>query len=78
MNLSDDLEFDLALRAIDGVAPQVPPYEELSARLGWRLSDNVELALVGGNLLDERHPESIDGVLREVARSVHMTARLTY
>jgi iron complex outermembrane receptor protein len=78
MDLSDDLEFDLALRAIDGVTPVVPAYEELGARLGWRVSDNVELALVGENLLDERHPESIDGVLREVARSVHVTARLTY
>ena len=35
----------------------VPSYVELDLRLGWWPSDEVELSLVGRNLLHESHPE---------------------
>ncbi|HEX5005803.1 MAG TPA: TonB-dependent receptor [Hyphomonadaceae bacterium] len=58
--LAPNWTLDLDLRAIDEVHPQVPSYVELGARLAWRVN-NVEIALVGANLLDESHPESING-----------------
>jgi iron complex outermembrane recepter protein len=35
----------------------VPSYFELNARLGWRVSKNLELSLVGQNLLHAEHVE---------------------
>lgn len=38
--------------------PQVPAYTELNLRLGWRPLPDLELALVGADLLDDSHAES--------------------
>jgi len=35
----------------------IPSYITLDARLGWRPTPNIELAIVGQNLLDNQHPE---------------------
>jgi iron complex outermembrane receptor protein len=35
----------------------IPGYAELDLRLGWHLSENLELALVGQNLLHDEHVE---------------------
>jgi iron complex outermembrane receptor protein len=35
----------------------VPSYIELEARLAWQISASLQLAVVGQNLLHERHPE---------------------
>jgi iron complex outermembrane receptor protein len=77
-NLSSDITLDLDLRAIEETAPGIPGYVELGGRIGWQINDRVELALAGANLLDESHPESIDGPLLEARRHVSLTARLTY
>lgn len=77
-DLSENVSFSVDLRAIDEVTPQITSYVELGARLAWQVNDRVELGLVGDNLLDESHPESIDGVLRESRRKVQLSARLTY
>jgi iron complex outermembrane recepter protein len=78
-NLSQDLTLDLHLRAIDEVHPLVPAYVELDARLGWRLTDRVEIALAGRNLLDDAHPESFDiAPLLQTRRSVEIAARISY
>lgn len=77
-NISDDVTLDFDLRAIDEVSPAIPAYVELGARLGWRINDNVEISLAGHNLLDEAHPESADGPIVEIPRSVQVGARLTY
>ncbi len=78
-DLSSDFTLDLDLRAIDSPAPQIPAYVELGARLGWRVNENVEIALAGHNLLDESHPESFDeGPVYEARRTVQLSARLTY
>lgn len=46
------------LRYVDGLAAQqVPGYAELDARVGWWLQPDVELALVGQNLLQRSHAE---------------------
>jgi iron complex outermembrane recepter protein len=78
-NLSPDLMFDLHLRAIAEPSPAVPAYVELDARLGWRLSERVEVALAGRNLLDEAHPEAFDiAPLLQARRNVQMSLRVTY
>lgn len=38
-------------------ADDVPAYTELNLRLAWQLRPDLELSLVGDNLLDNRHPE---------------------
>jgi iron complex outermembrane receptor protein len=78
-NLSQDLTIDLHLRAIDEPHPQVPAYVELDARFGWRLSERVEIALSGRNLLDEAHPESFDiAPLLQARRNVQLSLRVNY
>ena len=80
MNLGNAVELDLGLRGVGALPdPEVPGYLELEARLGWRLSNNLELSLAGFNLLDERHPEF--GPLPgrgEARRSFTVNARWTF
>lgn len=79
MDLPQNLSFDLNLRWVDeliknnsGIADEVPAYAELNLRLGWRPSENLELSLVGQNLLDSQHPEfGVTSPLREeIERSI--------
>jgi len=58
LDLPGNLELDLALNYVDTLPDaDIPSYFRFDARLGWHLTDNVELSLVGQNLLDNRHPE---------------------
>ncbi|SPE52266.1 TonB-dependent receptor plug [Verrucomicrobia bacterium] len=65
MDLPWHTKFDAALRWIDtvhnnsGPAPgAVPSYAELDVRLAWQVTKNLELSLVGQNLLHDHHPEA--------------------
>ena len=68
LDLPHDVQFDLMGRYVDrlhgfnasgapGVANVINAYFSLDARLAWKPTKNVELAIVGQNLLDEHHPE---------------------
>lgn len=58
MDITDALTFDLDVRRIGALpAPPSPAYAELSARLGWRVSEHVEVSLTGANLLHRYHVE---------------------
>ena len=64
LNLPRHTEFDTALRWVDTlhtnngpVVGTVPSYFELDSHLAWHASDRLEFALVGQNLLHNRHPE---------------------
>ena len=58
MNLPLRLEFDSFLRYVAQLPhPLVPGYHVMDVRLGWNPNANVELSLVGRNLLDRQHPE---------------------
>jgi iron complex outermembrane receptor protein len=71
--------FSFDARAIDEVLPTIDRYVEINARLGWRPSERVELALAGRNLLDDAHAESFDeGELLQARRGVTLSARLTF
>lgn len=70
-NFGEDWEFDAMFRFVDDIANrQVPAYGELDLRLGWYASDNLQLAIVGRNLLDAAHGEFGPPGRAEVERSV--------
>jgi iron complex outermembrane receptor protein len=61
MDLGDRFSLDIDLRAVDGLkGPVIPAYAEANARLGYRLTDRLELFVAGNNLLHDRHLESND------------------
>lgn len=78
-DLGCKFEFDLIGRYVEtlpGFDPHVPSYITLDARLAWRPRRNLELAVVGQNLLDSHHLESgtsqvIRGTLVEIPRGVY-------
>jgi iron complex outermembrane receptor protein len=85
MTLSDRLELDVRLRAFteSPAAPGIgysgaPAYVAAEARLGWRVTDQLELSVTGLNLLDEHHREASEARAREVPRSVHAGLRWRY
>lgn len=75
-NLAHNIEVDATLRYVDEIkAFAIDEYFELDARIAWRPKDNLELALIGRNLLDSAHFEAEDTTLdfipSEVARSIY-------
>jgi len=76
-DLGHRVEFDLMSRYVDSLPGQsVPEYISLDLRLGWRPSDELELSVVGQNLLDSKHLEfgNVDAKpvpLVEVQRGVY-------
>jgi iron complex outermembrane receptor protein len=81
MDLPGHIELDARLRWVDRInfvtagapAGNVPSYFELTAHIGWHPTENLELALVGQNLLHDRHREfGAPGPAQEqVARGVY-------
>jgi iron complex outermembrane receptor protein len=58
MNLLRGVEFDLGARYVDGLAAKnIDGYFALDARLGWQITKNLEVSVVGRSLLDNQHPE---------------------
>ncbi len=76
MDLPLRLTWDASLRYVNALPdPAAPGYYELDTRLGWRASPQLELALVGNDLLHARHAEypSPDG--EEIPRSFMLQVR---
>jgi iron complex outermembrane receptor protein len=81
-NPRPDTDVDLWLRYSSGLpevtagigAPAIPAHTELDLRLAWRPTHNVELAIVGRNLLQGKHEEFpselLDVPLMQMERSV--------
>lgn len=58
LDLPKKLQLDLAYRYVSALPGQlVPAYSTGDARLGWRLSRQVELSFVALNLFQPRHVE---------------------
>ena len=86
-NLPRNIEFDLSGRFVDrlrgfnpggapGITDVIDDYISLDARLAWQPRKNLEISVVGQNLLDNRHPESgtsalVRSPLIEIQRSVY-------
>jgi iron complex outermembrane receptor protein len=76
MNLTSSLTLDADLRYVSTLPnPEVHAYEELSARLGWRLSKQWDAALSGRNLLHAHHQEFTVPPSDAISRSVMLDAR---
>ncbi|MBB3221954.1 TonB-dependent receptor plug domain-containing protein [Pseudoduganella umbonata] len=57
-DLTDDSALDLTLRYVGALpAPAVPSYYELDGQWTWSPRPNIDVALVGRNLLHRSHPE---------------------
>lgn len=62
-DLPHNLEFDTTLRYVDAIPTlDIESYVELDARLAWRPREDLELAIVGQNLLDSEHAEYDDPI----------------
>jgi iron complex outermembrane receptor protein len=80
-DLPRNFELDSAFRWVDSFvfnnssAPAaVPDYFELDVRLGWRATKNLQLSLVGQNLLHDHHLEYVianPNPREEIVRSVY-------
>ena len=77
MDLPGNLELDSWIRYVDSVPSlNVDSYVTLDARLGWNMTEKIELSIVGRNLLEKRHKEYgpsslIDTQVTGVERSVY-------
>ena len=60
MDLPKRCSLDIWARYVDNLpTPDIPSYWTMDVRLAWQASDNLELSLVGQNLLDSEHPEFV-------------------
>jgi len=83
-DLPAKVEFDLTGRFIDrlpGFAPEIPSYFSLDARLAWRPAKDLEIAVMGQNLLDGHRQEfGVSAIIAapvvEIRRNVY--AKITW
>ncbi len=74
LNLPKKLEFDQTYRYVSSLPIQtVAAYSTMDARFGWHLTRQLELSVVGHNLLQPHHPEfgGDPGGLVGIKRSVY-------
>jgi len=83
IDLTDSIDMDLWLRYAGSLSPgafptgqtYIPAYLTMDARLAWQATPNLELSLVGRNLLQPQHPEYANNFYMpyqsEVERSVY-------
>jgi iron complex outermembrane receptor protein len=58
MDVPGGIEFGLVLRYVDVLPkPYIPPYSTLDVRIGWKIVKNLELNMIGQNLLAGQHAE---------------------
>ena len=76
LSLPYNVELDSWVRYVDSLpSASIPNYWELDLRIGWKPWENVDVSLVGQNLLDKHHPEMAWSFLQtektEIQRSVY-------
>jgi iron complex outermembrane recepter protein len=79
IDLPHGIAIDGWLRGVSRLPnPVVPGFVELNGRIGWEHSPRLELALVGQDLLHDRHPEfgSASPRRTEFERSVRLVLTL--
>jgi iron complex outermembrane recepter protein len=81
INFPHGTELESFLRRVSALpAPAVPAYTELDLRTSWSVTDDLEVALVGRNLLHASHPEfgPADPRRVEIERSLYARARVSF
>ena len=76
LQLARNVEFDVTVRYVDELSGlDVPSYWNADVRLGWMMRKDIELAVVGQNLLEDQHAEFktqfYNGLQTEIERSVY-------
>lgn len=60
LDLFEDFEFDTSVYYVDNLpTSDIDNFIRCDARIGWHITENTELSLVGQNLFDPQHPENI-------------------
>lgn len=83
-DLGSEFEFDVIGRYVDNLpALGIPSYLTMDVRFAWRPRKHLEWAVVGRNLLDDRHPEfaypfSIQSLSTEVQSEMFTTLTWEY
>jgi iron complex outermembrane recepter protein len=71
-NLTENVDCDVVCRYVDNLPViSVPSYIEMDLRLAWRPRTDVELSVVGQNLLQDHHLEYPNTPIYEVQRGVY-------
>lgn len=82
MDLPGNLELDVTFRHVDELTQarpaETPAYSTFDLRLGWQATQDLELSIVGRNLLDQGHPEFQRNLTHEIGRSVYLMATWTF
>ena len=72
LDLPGRVEFDQTYRFVDELSAQnVSAYHSFDTRLGWRVSDSIDVSVVGRNLFRPHHPES-NAVATEIRRTAYL------
>ena len=73
VDLPGRIEWDVVVRYVDALPkPVVASYVGLDVRLGWKLTERLQLAVTGQNLLDDHRVQFIpSGGPRRIARGVY-------
>lgn len=86
-NINSALDIDLALYYVDNIdvlastgIESISAYTRFDARLGWNLTKDIELNLVGQNLFDNKHQEfqAADILNTQVPRSIYGQLKLAF
>jgi iron complex outermembrane receptor protein len=79
MDLPYNTELDVMTRYVSELPGlNIPDYAAVDARLGWRATDNMEIALVGKNLLRPRHQELASPMIFDNALAVERSCYLKF
>lgn len=83
VDIRDNVQFDAWLRYVDNLPDlNIPSYVTLDLRLGWKPRKNMEVSVVGQNLLDSQRPEFISEIVdtrgTEVQRGVYVNMKWTF
>ena len=75
IDLTHKVQFDSTLRYVDELPYlSIPGYVTLDLRLAWQITRDLELSVVGLNLLDDRHPEFATTVFNDLRTEVPRSA----
>ncbi|MGZ5817646.1 MAG: TonB-dependent receptor plug domain-containing protein [Burkholderiaceae bacterium] len=79
-DISAGKELDAVVRHVARLSnPDVPAYTAMDVRFGWKIRRDLELSIIGQNLLDQSHPEFAAAPNRsEYERSLFVKLAWTY